>query len=125
MLAITPQDIGTVFAESTKPCVNVWVTPDGRPSETTPLAESGFGGSVIGNITPISPWARQLVITKTDPAATVLVEISRDVVNTFFTIANMTAADQVLVLPVPSRVLQVRITTSAGQAFLWQELAFT
>lgn len=126
MLSIRPQDFATVFTEDTKPCVNAWVTPGAQPSSAHPLTDiDGTGGGGLPITVAIRPWARKLTITKTDPAATVLVELARDVVGTFITIANMTAALQILEMPIPSRALQYRFTPSAGGVFVMMDLVYT
>lgn len=126
MLSITAQDFATVFTDATRPCVNAWVTPGAQSTSTRPLTDSSpVGGGGLPGIQPISPWARTLTISKSDPAATVLIEVARDVAGTFVTLANLTAALQSVTLPVPSRAIQLRCTSSAGSAFVMQDLVFT
>lgn len=126
MLEIAPQDFFTAFTEQNKPCVNAWVAPGGLPTTDHPLVDEEIvGGGGIGGIIAISPWARTLTLTKATPGATVLVELSLGVVNTFTAVANMGAADQRLEIPIPSRAIQARITPSAGGVFAMQTLDFT
>jgi hypothetical protein len=124
MLSVISNDLFTVHTEQNKPCLNVWVVPTARPTTPRPIVELG-SGSVIGNITAISPWSRTLTVTKSDPAATVVIEYSLEVIGTFVVFRNMTAAEQSCEIPIPSRAQQVRITTSAGTARAMMDLVFT
>jgi len=124
MLSVISNDLFTVHTEANKPCLDVWIAPTARPTTLRPLVELGTG-SVIGDVTPIPPWAHTLVVAKSDPAATVVIEYSLDIVGTFFVFRNMTAAEQSVELPIPSRAQQVRVTTSAGTARVMMDLVFT
>lgn len=124
MLQAITDDFFTVFTEANKPCFDVWVTPAARPISPHPLTEIDFAG-VIGGTIALFPWTRQAIITKSNPAATVLVEVSLGVVGTFVPLANMAAADQILTLPIPSRAIQLRVTPSVGNAVIMTDMVFT
>lgn len=125
MLSLITNDLFTAFTEANKPCVSVWVTPGAQPLSPHPLTEFFLTGAGVAGINEVPPWGRSLTVTKANPAATVLVEMSLGIVGTFTAIANMTAADQVLRIPVPSTAIQVRLTPSVGAANGMFDLVFT
>lgn len=125
MLTARTQDFFGVYTEANKPCFNVWVTPTAIPLSPRPLTEWFQTGLALAGINEIPPWARTLTVTKDTLAATVLVEYAIDVVGAFVPIAIMNATDDALVLPVPQRALQVRLTPSAGKASGLLDIVFT
>jgi hypothetical protein len=124
MLTAISRDFFNVYTEQTKPCIQVWAMPRPYPLSPHPLTETFTAGGGP-SINEIPPWARTMTVTKTDPLATVLIEMAFGVVNTFTTVANMTAADQFIQLPIPSTAIQVRLTASLGSARGMFDLVFT
>lgn len=125
MLTAITNDLFTTYTEQNKPCFDVWVAPGAQPVNPRPLVEFFQTGAGIAGINEVPPWARSLTVTKANPAATVIIEISLEVVGTFIVLVNMTAADQRIEIPLPSRAQQVRVTPSAGVANGMFELVFT
>lgn len=119
MLEIFSLDIVNVYTEENKPCIQAWVTPSANPTSPSPIGEifafafPGVSQSVL------RPWTRRVTVTKDTLAATVAVQFD------LATVAQLTAAESWLTIPVPARAQTITLLPSAGNAFAHTEMVFT
>lgn len=123
-LDVMATDVATPYAVGNVPAVEAWCKPLAIGSFPVPLVISDISHTALFGPRAIHPWCRTIVVSGTNPAATIRVVITSSAGGA--APVDVTVPANVMTrIPVPTNGYRLEVTPSAGEANVLQELAFT